>query len=62
MLYNLVVGGVVVGLPLAVAGYFAAFWLVEKYRRKVNGRLHLPKIRQRQRATPSELDPDQSDS
>jgi hypothetical protein len=30
MLYILVVGGMVVGLPLAVAGYFAAFWSVKK--------------------------------
>ena len=53
ILHILIVGGVVVGLPLALAGYFVAVWGVKKYRRNVKGKFHLRKARPH---TPSESD------
>ena len=62
MFYILVVGGVVVGLPLAVAGYFLAVWGVKKYRRGVKERLQLPTAKRQRPAVPGRPDQDQLDS
>ncbi len=39
MLYMMIVGGVVLGIPLAVAGYFFALKAVRRYRQGIQQRL-----------------------
>jgi hypothetical protein len=46
---SLVVGGIVVGLPLAVAGYFLAYKAVEGYQKKLKEKLKLQRERLKQK-------------
>jgi len=34
MIWAMVIGGVILGLPLAVAGYYLAFFVVDRYPQK----------------------------
>lgn len=44
---SMILGGVVMGIPVACAGYWLALWAVGRYRAQVKGRLE--RIRQRRR-------------
>jgi uncharacterized protein (DUF2062 family) len=37
--WAMTIGGIVVGIPLAVAGYYTAFFLVDRYRQKIKRKL-----------------------
>jgi uncharacterized protein (DUF2062 family) len=45
ILYALIIGGVVLGLPLAVAGYYFSFNAVRKYREDLKQRITLQKAK-----------------
>ncbi len=49
VLNMMIVGGVVLGIPLAVAGYFFALKAVKKYRRDIKQRLPLGKKKKAKR-------------
>jgi hypothetical protein len=46
---SLMVGGVVVGLPLAVVGYFLSYQAVEGYQKKLKEKLRLQKEKLKQK-------------
>lgn len=47
VLNMMIVGGVVLGIPLAIAGYFFAYKAVTKYRQDIKQKLHLKKKRKK---------------
>lgn len=50
MIWAMVIGGVILGLPLAVAGYYLAFYVVNRYREKIRiKRRESKKLRSRKR-------------
>jgi uncharacterized protein len=63
MIWAMVIGGVVLGLPLAVAGYYLAFFVVGRYREKIkikrkeskNRRSRKKKPPKRKRSVPSTI-------
>ncbi|MGA9536470.1 MAG: DUF2062 domain-containing protein [Desulfobacterales bacterium] len=63
MIWAMVIGGVILGLPLAVAGYYLAFFVVGRYQEKIRIkrkeskklRSRKKKPRQRSRSVPSTI-------
>lgn len=53
MVWAMVIGGVILGLPLAVAGYYLAFLVVSRYREKIRiKRKESKKLRTRKKKPP----------